>query len=150
MAGMAGMSGGPSSLSLSDPTLAFVFAVVLIGYSIWDLDQLSGRRYGLASARVSLAEVRAGVPAMAGAESVTSTAFSGPIPSDVVADAITDTAEGSGSVGGHAVACDAAAAIDGGNVPGGSLGQFLLSPAVTVGCRVTMGVVMTFMLLIAI
>ena len=70
-----------SMLTVSDPTLAFVFALVLIGYSIWDLDQLSGRRYGLASARVSLAGVRAGVPAMASAESATSTAFSGPIPS---------------------------------------------------------------------
>ena len=84
--GMAGMAacrpGRRSMLMLSDPTLAFVFALVLIGYSIWDLDQLSGRRYSLASARVSLAEVRAGVPAMAGAESATSTAFSGPIPAD--------------------------------------------------------------------
>ena len=42
------------------------------------------------------------------------------------------------------------AAVGGGSVAGGALGQFLLSPAVTVGCRVTMGVVMTFMLLIAI
>jgi hypothetical protein len=150
MAGMAGMSGGTSStLTTSDPTLAFIFALVLIGYSIWDLDQLSGRRYSLASARVSLAEVRVGVPAMAGAESATNTAFSGPIPADVVSDDITDTAAGSGAAGGHAVACDAAA-IAGGNVAGGSVGQFLLSPAVTVGCRVTMGVVMTFMLLIAI
>ncbi len=60
-----------SMMMMSDPTLAFVFALVLIGYSIWDLDQLSGRRYSLASARVSLAGVRAGVPAMAGAESAT-------------------------------------------------------------------------------
>jgi hypothetical protein len=151
MAGMAGMSGGSASSPLSEgnPTLAFVFALVLIGYSIWDLDQLSGRRYSLASARVSLAGVRAGVPAMAGAESATSTAFSGPIPTDADLEAITDTAAGSGSVGGHAVACDAAA-IGGGNVAGGTFGEFLLSPAVTVACRVTMGVVMTFMLLIAI
>jgi hypothetical protein len=149
MAGMAGMSGGASStLATSDPTLAFVFALVLVGYSIWDLDQLSGRRYGLASARVSLADVRAGVPAMAGAESATNTAFSGPIPAAAVSYATTDTATGSGAVGGPAVACDAA--IGAGNVAGGAFGQFLLSPAVTVGCRVTMGVVMTFLLLIAI
>ena len=62
MAGMAGMPGMPrmsagssSMLMLSDPTLAFVFALVLIGYSIWDLDQLSGRRYSLTSAPVELA-----------------------------------------------------------------------------------------------
>jgi hypothetical protein len=52
MAGMPGMSAGSSSmLMLTDPTLAFVFALVLIGYSVWDLDQLSGRRYSLTSAR---------------------------------------------------------------------------------------------------
>ena len=89
MAGMAGMSGrlAPAMLMLSDPTLAFVFALILIGYSIWDLDQLSGRRYSLTSARVSLAGVRAGVPAMAGAESATA-AFSGPTPAGVVSDAV--------------------------------------------------------------
>jgi hypothetical protein len=64
-------------------------------------------------------------------------------------EAITDTATGSGTVGGHAVACDATA-IGGGNVAGGAVGGFLLSPAVTVGCRVTMGVAMAFLLLIAI
>ena len=153
MAGMAGMSAGSSSmLMLNDPTLAYVFALVLIGYSIWDLDQLSGRRYSLTPARVSLAGVRAGVPAMAGAESATTTASYGPSPSGSVSDAstgATGTATGSGAVDGRAIACDATA-ISGGSVAGGGLAQFLLSPAVTVGCRVTMGVVMTFMLLIAI
>ena len=90
---------------------------------------------------------------MAGAESATTAASYGPSPSGSVSDAstgtATDTATGSGAVDGRAIACDAAA-ISGGNVAGGGLGQFLLSPAVTVGCRVTMGVVMTFMLLIAI
>jgi hypothetical protein len=138
MAGMPGMSAGSSSmLMLSDPTLALVFALVLIGYSIWDLDQLSGRRYSLTSAPVALVGVRAGVPAMAGAKSATTTAFSGPDPSSGVSDAITDVASGSGAAGERHVA-------------GGALGQFLLSPAVTIGCRVTMGVVMTFMLLTAI
>jgi hypothetical protein len=150
MTGMAGMSAGSSSmLMLSDPTLAFVFALILIGYSIWDLDQLSGRRYGLAPARVSPAGVRAGVPAMAGTESATTTAFSGPSPSGSIADASTDTTTRSGAVDGRAIACDATA-ISGGDVGDGALGRFLLSPAVTIGCRVTMGVVMTFMLLIAI
>jgi hypothetical protein len=150
MAGMPGMSAGSSSmLMLSDPTLAFVFALVLIGYSIWDLDQLSGRRYSLTSAPVALVGVRAGVPAMAGAESATTTGFSGPDPSSGVSDAITDVASGSGAAGVQAVARDAAGAGER-NVGGGALGQFLLSPAVTIGCRVTMGVVMTFMLLTAI
>jgi hypothetical protein len=129
MAGMAGMSGGSSAmLSVSDPTLAFVFALVLIGYSVWDLDQLSGRRYSTASARVSLAGAGAGagVPAMAAAGEDT-----------------TGASPGSSPAGGPA-------AVAGGSVAGGAAGKFLLSPAVTVGCRVTMGVVMAFMLLIAI
>jgi hypothetical protein len=149
MAGMPGMSAGSSSmLMLSDPTLAFVFAAVLIGYSVWDLDQLSGRRYSLTSAPVALAGVRAGVPAMAGAESARNTAFSGPDPSNDVSDASTSITPGSGA-GGQAAARDATVASER-NVAGGALGQFLLSPAVTIGCRVTMGVVMTMMLLIAI
>ena len=144
MAGMAGMAGMPSMsagsssmLMLSDPTLAFVFALVLIGYSIWDLDQLSGRRYSLTSAPVALVGRRAGVPAMAGAESARTTAFSGPDPSSGVPGGVTGIAPGSVSAGERSAA-------------GGALGQFLLSPAVTIGCRVTRGVVMTFMLLTAI
>src|ERR1700733_369273 len=156
MAGMADMpampamsAGSSSMLMLSDPTLAFVFALVLIGYSIWDLDQLSGRRYSLTSAPVVLAGVRASVPAMAGAESARTTAFSGPDPSSGDSDAFTDIAPGSGAAGGQAVARDAVGAGPR-TVGGGAIGQFLLSPAVTIGCRVTMGVVMTFMLLTAI
>jgi len=150
MAGMPGMSAGSSSmLMLSDPTLAFVFALVLIGYSIWDLDQLSGRRYSLTSAPVALVGVRASVPAMAGAESATTTAFSRPDPLSGVSDAVTDIASGSGAAGAEAVARDATG-VGERNVGGGALEQFLLSPAVTIGCRVTMGVVMTFMLLTAI
>ena len=146
MAGMPGMAAGSSSmLMLSDPTLAFGFALVLIGYSVWDLDQLSGRRYSLVSARVPLAGVRAGVPAMAGAESAGRTPFSGPIS----ANARTDALPGSAAVDGQP-ADRGQTAVGGDHVAGGAIGQFLLSPAVTVGCRVTMGVVMTFMLLIAI
>jgi hypothetical protein len=156
MAGMPGMSEGTSSmLMLSDPTLAFVFALVLVGYTIWDLDQLSGRRYSLVSARVPLTGVRAGVPAMAGAESARSTAFSRPSPSGAGTDALTDAAAGAGAAAGTGAAGGQAAdcrhsAVGEGRIAGGPLRQFLLSPAVTVGCRVTMGVVMTVMLLIAI
>ena len=45
--GMAGMSG---TSKLSVPTLAFVFAVTLAAYTIWDLDQLSGLWRGLVPA----------------------------------------------------------------------------------------------------
>jgi hypothetical protein len=148
MAGVA-MSGGSSSLTLSDPTLAFVFAVILIGYSVWDLDQLSGRRYGLASARVSLAAVRAGVPAIAGAESAAAS-FSGPRHGGAVFGPVTGSgADGGRADGSHVAACGEDT-IGGGAAAGGAVGDFLLSPAVTIGCRITMSVAMVFMLLIAI
>ena len=54
MAGMAGMGGVSGMSTLRYPTLAFLFALILVGYTIWDLDQLSGLRRGL-------------VPAVAGA-----------------------------------------------------------------------------------
>jgi hypothetical protein len=140
--GMGGMSGGSgAAMTLSDPTLAFLFALVLVGYGIWDLDQLSGRRYGFRPAPVSLAGVAAlGIPAMAGAES-----GSGPLPgtqaSDLTADAGYLPQAAGLSRGGGAAAAAA----------GGTRGrELLLSPAVTVGCRIMMGVAMTFMLIIAI
>jgi hypothetical protein len=50
--GMAGMSmdGSAAMRTLQYPTLAGAFMVLLIGYSAWDLDQLSGRRFSLAVA----------------------------------------------------------------------------------------------------
>jgi hypothetical protein len=51
--GMAGMGGSaPTTPVLHYPTLAFIFALILIGYSVWDLDHLSGtpRSYTLAPA----------------------------------------------------------------------------------------------------
>ncbi len=56
--GMGGMAGGLSGMgTLQLPFLAFAFALLLIGYSIWDLDQLSGPgasgHYSLAAARTA-------------------------------------------------------------------------------------------------
>ena len=144
--GMAGTAS--STLRLSDPTLAFAFALVLIGYGIWDLDQLSGRRYGLASARVSLAEARAGVPAMAGARSATPL-FSGSSQESDVSHPVTPSGAADGRAdGGHVIACGEDA-IAGSAAAGGVIGELLLSPAVTIGGRITMSVAMVFMLLIA-
>jgi hypothetical protein len=113
--GMGGMSAGAGSaaMTLSLPTLALVFAFILVGYAVWDLDQLSGRRYATA-ARVSLA--------------------------------------GTGQVEGGPIAVPVTAAAGRGRdgAPrAGDAAAFLLSPAVTVGCRIAMGVTMAFMLLIA-
>ena len=55
--GMSGMGGISGMGSLELPFLAFLFALALVGYSIWDLDQLSGPgpsgHYSLAVARVA-------------------------------------------------------------------------------------------------
>ena len=46
-------------MSLRYPALALAFALVLAGYCIWDLDQLSGRRSSLVAPRVALAGLAA-------------------------------------------------------------------------------------------
>ena len=136
--GMGGMSGGSASMTLDHPTIAFVFALVLAGYTIWDLDQLSGRRYSLGAARVSLAGVGAvGIPAMAASGS-----GSGALADTQSADPTTGAGSQSQTAVRQAVPSDG----HGVGGPGGGL----LSPAVTVGCRIMMGVAMVFMLIIAI
>jgi hypothetical protein len=142
-AGMEGMSGMPgdagAAMSLRYPTLALIFAFILVGYSIWDLDRLSGRRYSLATARVSLAGATTprgsgpGLHVLAGTE-LGSAALPGPV-------ALRDS--------GHQPGPDDGATVGAGERAGGEV-SFLLSPAVTVGCRVAMGVAMAFMLFIAI
>jgi hypothetical protein len=56
--GLAAMGGGLSGMGLLElPFLAFLFALVLVGYTIWDLDQVSGPgtsgHYSLTVARVT-------------------------------------------------------------------------------------------------
>jgi hypothetical protein len=127
MSGMAGTAGdsGPA-MTLAYPTLALLFAFILVGYSIWDLDQLSGRRYSWATPRVYLAGAAGpgapapGLPMLAGADPGSL------VPPSAVAQGDSGTPRASG-----------AAAL-------------LLSPAVTIGCRIAMGIAMAFMLFIAI
>ncbi len=131
--GMGGMGAGSGSMmTLAHPTVAFAFALVLIGYTVWDLDQLSGRRYGY----------RATAAAVAGAGTLRMPAAAGPASARATADSAQSLAppgERSQAEAGHSLA------------GGGSAGAtaLLLSPAVTIGCRVTMGAVMAFMLIIA-
>ena len=47
---------GAAILTLSLPTLAFAFALVLAGYTVWDVDRLSGVRYSLVPAGTVLAD----------------------------------------------------------------------------------------------
>jgi hypothetical protein len=138
-AGMNGMPGGPGMMTtLRYPTLAFAFALVLSGYSVWDIDRLSGRRYGSGVAGVSLAAAGAArVPAMSVARSASAV------------QPATATPEGDGRT---TVAVGEQASSDAGAVGSAANGNggFLLSPAVTVACRITMGVAMAFMLMVAV
>ena len=97
--GPGGLPGAPGrgTMALSHPTLAYVFALILVGYAIWDLDRLSGRRHAIGT-RVSLA--------------------------------------GAGGIGAAGMSVLAG-------------GGCLRSLAVTVSCRIAMGITMAFMLLIA-
>ena len=122
------------------PALAFAFALVLIGYSTWDLDQLSGPgpsgHYSLATARVAmLAGATAGAAAQPGA----------------AASGLGAAASGLGTAsgtGGDSLAAASGVPPAGVGAPGGGTG--VLAPWVTIGCRITMGVTMAFMLLIMI
>ncbi len=138
--GMSGMGGASGMQTLRYPTLAFVLALILIGYSIWDIDQLSGRRYSTSRLRVAPVRVAAAVPAMAGAEPATLTLAS----SQAAAAAAVDGAP-SGSAAAQVAVPDASVTA-GGSTPAG----ILFSPAATIGCRIAMGVTMALMLLLII
>ncbi len=122
--GMGGMS-GMGTLQVS--FLAFVFALLLIGYSIWDLDQLSGPG---ASGHYSLARTAPAAAVLVGATAGTGS-----------------TAAASGSAGSAAVA--GVQPIDA-SVPATRTGHAVLAPWVASSCRIAMGVTMAFMLLIMI
>ncbi len=128
MSGMAGGTGGMGTLQVS--FLAFVFALLLIGYSIWDLDQLSGPgaigHYSLAAGRLAPAAVLVGATAGPGTAGV-------PVPV-------------SGSAGSPAATdsqpVDACAPA--------TSGRGVLAPWVATTSRIAMGATMAFMLLIMI
>jgi hypothetical protein len=145
--GMSGMGGsGPQTLSL--PILAFLFALILIGYSIWDLDQLSGPgasgHYSLAAARMVPASASgAAIPALAGAESPAA-AFSG-----LASPATTVSAASTVATVTPPAEADRVASCDPDSVPGGA-GHLLLAPWVATSCRIAMGITMALMLIIMI
>ena len=137
--GSGGMSGGMSGMgTLQLPILAFLFALALIGYSIWDLDQLSGPgasgHYSLAATRTAPAgPVLAGVGAPAG-------------PGAAARTALASTPSGASTA-------SAAVPVEAVRVPPASApadGTGVLAPWVATGCRIAMGVTMAFMLLIMI
>jgi hypothetical protein len=136
MSGMGGSSGLPGSLKV--PTLGLVFALALAGYTIWDLDQISSRARGSrAGAGIGLpAGVLASVPAAAGGTEPSAAAFSG--------------TAGAGPDRGSQAAESSQSEPDQGDAVPAALGGALLSPGMTVACRIAMGATMAFMLLIMI
>jgi hypothetical protein len=133
VSGMGGAAGGMGTLSL--PLLAFIFALALIGYGVWDLDQLSGPgatgHYSLAVARVASAS-----PVLA---SVGAGASSGG-PADVqVSSVVTAEAPATGPAQ-SAESCG----------PASGTGRGILAPWVATSSRIAMGVTMALMLLLLI
>jgi hypothetical protein len=127
---------------LEVPFVAFIFALLLIGYSIWDLDQLSGPgvsgHYSLALPRVAPAgAVLAGVTARARAVPGAA-AISGPGAAASAASAAVATEPATPSQ------------ATSGTPAGGAGRAAVLAPWVATGSRIAMGVTMTFMLLISI
>jgi Domain of unknown function (DUF5134) len=145
--GMGGMAGGMTGMgTLQLPLLAFLFALALIGYSIWDLDQLSGPgasgHYSLAAARTApTGPVLVGATAGLGATAVSASA-SGSVGSAMTADARATEAQpaDASTAAQPADASTAASRADRG----------VLAPLVATSCRIAMGVTMAFMLLIMI
>jgi len=137
MSGMGAMSGMGGMSSLHVPTLALLFAAILIGYTVWDLDQLSSLRSGLTAAVAAAAGPRL-VPATPGAP---------------VAGAGLDAAEsGTGNATGDSPDEAATATGPQGAAGGGRLRTllFLDAPGTVVGCRIAMGVTMALMLILMI
>jgi Domain of unknown function (DUF5134) len=144
--GMGGMGGSAGSATLKYPTLAFVFALILIGYTIWDLDQLSALRYGLtAAAAGATSPALAGVAAGAGGgtDAITS-AFAGPAAGTVAGGAVAADSSSRRAEADHG-ACGEVAGSGRPGVPG-----ILGSSGIVVGCRIAMGVTMALMLFIMI
>jgi Domain of unknown function (DUF5134) len=141
--GSGGMGGGMSGMgTLQLPLLAFLFALLLIGYSIWDLDQLSGPgasgHYRLAVPRAApsgavLAGVAASTGAGPGAAAVSALADGQDAPAVATGSTVTSQALPAGACG-----------------PAGDTGRGILVPWVATSCRMAMGVTMAFMLLIMI
>jgi hypothetical protein len=148
--GMAGMSstGSGSVGTLALPALAFVFTLLLAGYSVWDLDQLSGpgagAHYSLAPTRVAPVAVLAGVTS--GGTAGTSARIEPVIPETGPADF--GPADFGPADFGPADSRPALARSGGG--PADAQGRGVLAPWVAVSCRVAMGVTMAFMLVIMI
>jgi uncharacterized membrane protein YfcA len=143
-AGMAGMAAGSAGAtqSLHAPTLALVFALLLIAYSVRDVDRKAcadgyfhvvGRRF--TPAGPALATALAGATSR-GAPTGSASGGDSAVATMVAPKTAPTEMPPGGPVAGQVTASPAE--------------RLLLSPAVVKGCRVAMGVTMAFMLLIMI
>jgi Domain of unknown function (DUF5134) len=139
--GMSGMgSSGMAMSTLSVPVVAFIFALWLSVYVVLDLDCLSGPGH----TRGSYFAVPALAGAMAGTRSV-SLAAASVAPGGTSAGAA--VAPEQPSDGTHPAADRGWPTTGSGS---GSARSLLFSPQLAAGCRIAMGVTMTFMLIIMI
>jgi Domain of unknown function (DUF5134) len=145
-AGMAGMGGssGQATRTLSLPIVALIFAFLLAGYAVRDLDRISGPaahgHYHLAGA--ALAQVGGALAgASAGAESP-ALAFTGPVAAD----------GGRATVAPPPPGGTRQAAPANGSASGRTdmARRLVFAPGVVTGCRIAMGITMALMLAIMI
>ena len=140
-AGMGGM-GGSGMQTLGLPILALIFAFLLVGYCVWDLDQLSGPGV-TGHYSVALPRVGPGGPALAGIPAVTG-----------IGTRAAATAPAGGVVGGNTSTAPPAAtaqeAPPAASETTARAASPVLAPWVTTSCRIAMGVTMAFMLIIMI
>ena len=134
MAGMTAAAGGMGTLQV--PTIGLVFVLIMAGWAVWDLDQLTSAHRGGHRPAPRLAGLRGLQPALA-AEGPAGDAPGGDL-----------AARRAAAPGGEDRAAGTAAlpAAAGGSVPAGRL----LDPRVATGCRIAMAVTMALMLVLMI
>ena len=148
--GMSGMAGGSpgGTQTLHAPTLAFVFVLLLIAYTVRDLDRKAradgyfhvvGRRFTPAGPALATAACGRDGPASA-------------VPSAGGDGAVATMAQPQAAQAAEKPPPPAAQAVKTAATPEAGTPsvteRLLLSPAVVKGCRVAMGVTMAFMLII--
>ena len=131
--GMGGMGGMSGMSALRVPTLAFLFALTLAGYTIWDLDQLSSLWRGLAPA---VAGAPSPVPSGAPTGALGASAVIGAVAGPGADYGLPDSPSGTGHGGTTGSGSGATSVLD--------------SPGIVVGCRIAMGVTMALMLILMI
>ncbi len=155
MTGMGGLSGSMGTLRL--PTIGFVFVLLMIGWAVFDVDQLTGARWRghggwhldagtvPAALRQRIALAAAGVPAL-------ETAGSGPALDPAGSGAALAAAVDSAGARGTGSAAPAATAEHRAAAPASAnpVARVLLDQRVTIGSRIAMSVTMALMLVLMI